>query len=1092
MTIRKPYKLPIFILLFAIFILSIIACCSAINVKAENETSITIADTSLYGDKNGGNPFIIKNGYVERNGEKQEVKNISLIKHGEYFKANPAHSDNKTSQNTAGTCTTVAMDLLLGFHNYYSDRRLIPEGYGFLYDNYGSVEYNPMRYYGCNYSEYLGCPHIGLMDTVHDTLMDLNPVSRIIALGQTEENVINGAEKFISKYSYANGADKFVMGKDGFDRSLVDCELRSGLPVMLGFSLLMTGNRHQVVAYGSATVDGDYGYIVHSGWETNHIYDWIPANWCISYVYMNSRHRHTYQSIESYENKYINGITYSGVKCSECGAQNLEPLYQSENIADSEDEIIISGVNYRLQKNTVLPYALNGKTVVGIGTHAFENQPFLTHMTLNRNIKYIADYAFISCPDLQIVYGCQNVSSVGDRAFYGCGRLQTVEFSDALSTVGDYAFYGCESLKKINLTNMSVLGNYVFYRCKMLNDIVSSQNFRSVGAYTFYNCTSLQGIDFTNVTSIGDYAFYGCANLNKVELKSSALRSVGKFAFYGCTGIQTLRIDEDVVVNDYAFGECGGLEDVYFYDLYRTPDLEKDCFPVRDFVVHIPHGMTAAYKEIFAPYTQDFADIYTTVNYWVLGGVKRTENVLYGEYLTLRRVRADGCRFAGCYTDPEFVGSRITGIFVNEKEVLDIYARQVRLSDLESFAERLGSIADYYVQDAYASVEKRTLSIVDIPRYYQEREAIYAGALLYKNILFGRDTENPERPYVVMSGNVNTTIENELRYIYDRMNVCNEIYVAGQAAQAFYAVRGIEFGNNENLPEETVNFAMELVAMAEHYGVNLVIPGEVYTTNQDMTEMILRRADEIPADEIPLWFNIPDVSNVHDRAKTLEITGYPIICSDATIQALIKTSLVNDFYKMTDEYLASGKSIDDTIRSFTGDRFKVGNADEFNFYSENNDVYNYDEPIFQTLKVGGDTLDDISVIFDCENLRDKTVLMRVECNVGIIDECDDTELRTVLAKMAPNIRFLAENGCRNIILLASNRYPEQIAERAMYEFANSGLINMSSQIFGVGEVGFARFGEELEKSVANGRPCNIIWTENLYAYETTYDAFPSA
>lgn len=416
---------------------------------------------------------------------------------------------------------------------------------------------------------------------------------------------------------------------------------------MLGFSLLMTGNRHQVVAYGSATVDGDYGYIVHSGWYSGDIYDWIPANWCISFVTMRSYHDHKYQSIESYENKYINGITYSGVKCSECGAQNLEPLYQSENIADSEDEIIISGVNYRLQKNTVLPYALNGKTVVGIGAHAFENQPFLTHMTLNRNIKYIADYAFISCPDLQIVYGCQNVSSVGDRAFYGCGRLQTVEFSDALSTVGDYAFYGCESLTKINLTNMSVLGNYVFYRCKMLNDIVSSQNFRSVGAYTFYNCTSLQGIDFTNVTSIGDYAFYGCANLNKVELKSSALRSVGKFAFYGCTGIQTLRIDEDVVVNDYAFGECGGLEDVYFYDLYRTPDLEKDCFPVRDFVVHIPHGMTAAYKEIFAPYTQDFADIYTTVNYWVLGGVKRTENVLYGEYLTLRRVRADGCRFAG-------------------------------------------------------------------------------------------------------------------------------------------------------------------------------------------------------------------------------------------------------------------------------------------------------------------------------------------------------------------------------------------------------------------------------------------------------------
>ena len=66
MTIRKTCKHIIILVLFAVFILSIIACCN-INVKAENETNIELADTTLYGDKNGGDPFIIKNGYVERN-----------------------------------------------------------------------------------------------------------------------------------------------------------------------------------------------------------------------------------------------------------------------------------------------------------------------------------------------------------------------------------------------------------------------------------------------------------------------------------------------------------------------------------------------------------------------------------------------------------------------------------------------------------------------------------------------------------------------------------------------------------------------------------------------------------------------------------------------------------------------------------------------------------------------------------------------------------------------------------------------------------------------------------------------------------------
>lgn len=42
MTIRKTCKHIIILVLFAVFILSIIACCRAINVKAENATNIVI------------------------------------------------------------------------------------------------------------------------------------------------------------------------------------------------------------------------------------------------------------------------------------------------------------------------------------------------------------------------------------------------------------------------------------------------------------------------------------------------------------------------------------------------------------------------------------------------------------------------------------------------------------------------------------------------------------------------------------------------------------------------------------------------------------------------------------------------------------------------------------------------------------------------------------------------------------------------------------------------------------------------------------------------------------------------------------------
>lgn len=1115
--IRKTSKLVIVVLLFAAFILSIIACCRAMNVKAEDGTNIALAETALYGDKNGGNPFIIKNGYVERNGERQEVNNISLIKHGEYFKANPLHSENKDDQNSAGTCTTVAMDLLFGFHNYYSDRRLIPYGYGFLdEEGYGLLKYNPLFDHQCYNKSDLGCRHIGLTDKVHDKLMGLNPFSTSGALGQTQELIVSAADKFLSQYSYKNGSDKFSFGVHTFDRSSVDNQLNSGRPVMLGFSLLMTGNRHQVVAYGSATVDGDYGYIVHSGWYSDNIYDWIPADWCISFATMRSYHNHKYSRIESSDEKdrLIGDTIYCGVRCSECNAVILDRLYENTDVTNDYGNITGTSItgSYRLLNFIEIPDTIDGVSVTEIADGAFGGQSAVQTIHIPTSVYRIGNNAFENCTALREI-NLDQIRELGEYAFYGCASLQNVVLPE-VREINTNTFSGCSSLKSIHSAQAETVGKSAFANCKNLTSIstyrltniednafenctalreINLNHIQKLGAYAFYGCSSLQDIVLPEVRDIKPYTFSGCTGLYGIELNTSD--SVGIGAFNGCTGLRTIVIESSPVIDSLAFAGCNALEDVYLYNLSVKAELENDCFPIRDFVVHVPYKFLKEYTEVFAPYTQDVSAIVTTVYYTTLGNTFKTEHVNYGSYIKLLPVRIDGFMFEGWYDNESFRG-RKSGetIQVQEYEVLRLYAKQIYQDAIDRFERQLATIADYYVQDAYNSVKSKTLSIVDIPRYYQEREAIYAGALLYKNILFGRDTENPERPYVVMSGNVNTTIENELRYIYDRMNVCNEIYVAGQAARAFYAVRGIEFGNNENLPEETVNFAMELVAMAEHYGVNLVIPGEVYTTNQDMTEMILRRADEIPADEIPLWFNIPDVSNVHDRAKTLEITGYPIICSDATIQALIKTSLVNDFYKMTDEYLASGKSIDDTIRSFTGDRFKVGNADEFNFYSENNDVYNYDEPIFQTLKVGGDTLDDIPAIFDCEDLRDKTVLMRVECNVGDINRCDESKLRECLLNMSPSIRFMGQNGCRNLILMANNRYdPTRWAAKESHEFNNKRLLEMSAQIFGVEEVGFARFGEELEKSVANGRyfDFNIIWTENLYAYETTYDAFPS-
>lgn len=46
--------------------------------------------------------------------------NIKYISNVNYFLVNPKHADQNPDYNSKGTCTTVAMQLLMGYHNYYS------------------------------------------------------------------------------------------------------------------------------------------------------------------------------------------------------------------------------------------------------------------------------------------------------------------------------------------------------------------------------------------------------------------------------------------------------------------------------------------------------------------------------------------------------------------------------------------------------------------------------------------------------------------------------------------------------------------------------------------------------------------------------------------------------------------------------------------------------------------------------------------------------------------------------------------------------------------------------------------------------------
>ena len=159
------FKTKLILLIAAIIIIGAVMC---FGIAGGNETQVTISyaedlpgqqDTSNQPDDISFNSAeaTTKGGKQSFNnlmqnvvGNEHDFDNLTFIKNSNYFYLNPAHGNNVQEPVVEqGVCTTVAVDLLMGYHNYFSDRRLIPEtdgnGTRFLAENYGNLEYHPFN-----------------------------------------------------------------------------------------------------------------------------------------------------------------------------------------------------------------------------------------------------------------------------------------------------------------------------------------------------------------------------------------------------------------------------------------------------------------------------------------------------------------------------------------------------------------------------------------------------------------------------------------------------------------------------------------------------------------------------------------------------------------------------------------------------------------------------------------------------------------------------------------------------------------------------------------------------------------------------------
>lgn len=95
-----------------------------------------------------------------------QFNNSRFIENSRYFYLNPLHHSNGSSDSKNGVCSTVAMQLLLGYHNYYTHRGIIPfsksDGTPFLASDFGTILKHPYLEGNISYdNDYLGSSALG-------------------------------------------------------------------------------------------------------------------------------------------------------------------------------------------------------------------------------------------------------------------------------------------------------------------------------------------------------------------------------------------------------------------------------------------------------------------------------------------------------------------------------------------------------------------------------------------------------------------------------------------------------------------------------------------------------------------------------------------------------------------------------------------------------------------------------------------------------------------------------------------------------------------------------------------------------------------
>ena len=163
----------------------------------------------------------------------------------------------------------------------------------------------------------------------------------------------------------------------------------------------------------------------------------------------------------------------------------------------------------------------------------------------------------------------------------------------------------------------------------------------------------------------------------------------------------------------------------------------------------------------------------------------------------------------------------------------------------EGFAKQLASLADIYIDDAFAVSHRAHASVEAITRFAKRKGA---GFLIKNEITyFKRAMNKPERLLIAIVGGAK--VSGKLEVLENLIQKVDKLLIGGGMAFTFLKAKGMEVGKSL-VEDELLDTAREVMKQAEAKGVEVILPVDCVVANKvdASAEYRTTGVKEIPAD----------------------------------------------------------------------------------------------------------------------------------------------------------------------------------------------------------------------------------------------------